>query len=165
VLITACAVLLLISTGCQRKEAVARTAPRNLTWQNPAMARTMNWGEAKGYCAALSDDGGGWRLPSITELRTLVSGCSGTESHGSCEVTDTCLASTCWERSDCAGCEDQGAQDESCYWSEGVEGQCSYYWSSSAAEGQKHDAWFVNFASGSTNFGPIYAGIQVRCVK
>ena len=164
-LITVCAVLLMISTGCREQEATAGDAPSNLTWQDPAPPRTMNWGEAKAYCAALPDDGGGWRLPSITELRTLVQGCSGTAANGACEVTDKCLASTCWERSDCAACEVQNVQAGGCYWSEEIQGRCSYYWSSSAAEGQQHDAWFINFANGSTNFGPVYAGIQVRCVK
>jgi hypothetical protein len=41
-----------------------------LEWQDDAEAKTVtkNWADAKSYCATLSLDGSGWRLPSRKEL-------------------------------------------------------------------------------------------------
>jgi len=33
--------------------------------------RDMNWNEAKSWVESLNIDGGGWRMPTIAELRTL----------------------------------------------------------------------------------------------
>jgi Protein of unknown function (DUF1566) len=43
-----------------------------LTWQQPIPSSRYSWADAQSYCAALELDGGGWRLPSINELQTLV---------------------------------------------------------------------------------------------
>jgi hypothetical protein len=43
-----------------------------LTWQAAADPGTYDLAGAAQYCAALALDGGGWRLPSIRELQTLV---------------------------------------------------------------------------------------------
>jgi Protein of unknown function (DUF1566) len=40
-----------------------------LTWQKNAAPMTYTWADAKSFCAGL---GGSWRLPSMTELQTLV---------------------------------------------------------------------------------------------
>src|SRR5262245_33278607 len=42
------------------------------TWQQSIDGVTHTWADASAYCAALSVDGGGWRLPTIHELHTLV---------------------------------------------------------------------------------------------
>ena len=50
----------------------------NLTWQRTVDAGTYAWsstaasGSAQAYCQALGQSGGGWRLPGITELETLL---------------------------------------------------------------------------------------------
>jgi hypothetical protein len=43
-----------------------------LTWQQTIPTSLYTWADAKAYCAGLSLDGSGWRLPSINELQTLV---------------------------------------------------------------------------------------------
>jgi hypothetical protein len=43
-----------------------------LTWQREAGARGYTWAGARKYCASLSMDGAGWRLPSADELDTLL---------------------------------------------------------------------------------------------
>jgi hypothetical protein len=43
-----------------------------LTWQRYPSALLKNWDQASAYCSNLSIDGGGWRLPTIQELQTLV---------------------------------------------------------------------------------------------
>ena len=43
-----------------------------LTWQQPIQSARYSWADAQSYCSALALQGGGWRLPSINELQTLV---------------------------------------------------------------------------------------------
>lgn len=43
-----------------------------LTWQRRDKGGTVDWNEADAYCNGLALDGGGWRLPSIQELQTLI---------------------------------------------------------------------------------------------
>ena len=43
-----------------------------LTWQQDVSSIGYPLKEAASYCASLSLAGSGWRLPSVTELRTLV---------------------------------------------------------------------------------------------
>lgn len=44
-------------------------AATKLTWQQEVTGASYQWRDATAYCAGLS---GGWRLPSMTELQTLV---------------------------------------------------------------------------------------------
>jgi hypothetical protein len=43
-----------------------------LTWQRDVDATLYTWADAGTYCAALSLEGGGWRVPSMKELQTLL---------------------------------------------------------------------------------------------
>lgn len=43
-----------------------------LVWQQVLSGSTYTWNDAQSYCAALSSNGAGWRVPSIKELTTLV---------------------------------------------------------------------------------------------
>ncbi len=43
-----------------------------LVWQQAVDPGTYTWAGAKSYCAGLSLAGGGWRVPSMKELMTLV---------------------------------------------------------------------------------------------
>jgi hypothetical protein len=43
-----------------------------LTWQQVFPPARQSWADATAYCGALELAGGGWRLPSINELQTLV---------------------------------------------------------------------------------------------
>jgi len=45
-----------------------------LQWQDNEAAKTVtkNWEDAKSYCSMLSLDGGGWRLPTVVELQSIV---------------------------------------------------------------------------------------------
>ena len=64
-----------------------------------------NWAESKTYCENLEEDGfSDWRLPTVSELRTLVRNCDKTAPGGSCGITDECTKhSDCWSI-DCSGC-------------------------------------------------------------
>jgi hypothetical protein len=84
-----------------------------LCWQDPPCAEPLAWEDAIDYCDSLMlcgrDD---WRLPSISELRTFVRGCSATMPGGECGVTDECGSSCGDFISDCMGacpgCEGPG---------------------------------------------------------
>ena len=43
-----------------------------LRWQQIPAPNPLEWAAGRDYCAALSLDGNGWRLPSVAELQTLV---------------------------------------------------------------------------------------------
>jgi len=43
-----------------------------LSWQRAPAPKRASWDGAKAYCASLSLDGEGWRLPKKSELQTLV---------------------------------------------------------------------------------------------
>jgi hypothetical protein len=43
-----------------------------LVWQQTAAPATQTFSGAKSYCAGLALDGGGWRMPTVKELMTLV---------------------------------------------------------------------------------------------
>lgn len=43
-----------------------------LTWQRDVAPGTYTWEDAKAHCPTVSTDGGGWRLPSVKELVTLI---------------------------------------------------------------------------------------------
>jgi hypothetical protein len=47
-------------------------AVTGLTWQQAVDATGRTWVEARAYCADLDLAGGGWRLPSMKELQSLV---------------------------------------------------------------------------------------------
>jgi hypothetical protein len=44
----------------------------HLTWQRTIDAMSRSWDQASAYCAGLSVAGGGWRLPTMYELQTLI---------------------------------------------------------------------------------------------
>ena len=138
-----------------------------LTWQVTPTGGTMNSSDAKSHCAGLSLDGGGWRLPTIGELRTLIRGCPATEDGGSCNVEEgDCLAWSCRDDS-CGGCSyKDGPGEGGMYWPDEVEGDCCWYWSSSPVEDVADGAWLVGFSGGLVGIRDVdYGGTHVRCVR
>ncbi len=159
--------------NCQSSEGTWYDSSSGLTWQNPPADSTMSWEDAKDYCANLSLDGNNdWRLPSISELRSLIRGCPDTETGGNCNIDDDgCLEWLCRDDS-CTGCFNNDGPANGCYWPDEMEGPCSYskYWSSSPVEDHADYAWGVYFDLGEFIYGIVYrAGIyyreDVRCVR
>ncbi|MDP8223223.1 MAG: DUF1566 domain-containing protein [Candidatus Lernaella stagnicola] len=120
-----------------------------LTWSVTPSSDWMTWEEAISYCENLSLGGhDDWRLPTISELRSLIRGCDATVTGGVCAVTDGCTDSGCWN-DPCAGCaEGQGPGLDGAYWPNEMSGNIGWHWSSSAVTDDGTLAWAVNFYSG-----------------
>jgi formylglycine-generating enzyme required for sulfatase activity len=119
-------------------------------WQATTPGDYMTWEDAKAYCDNLKlagyDD---WRLPTISELRTLIRGCDATVTGGSCGVTDECLSyDDCWN-DPCAGCDSlAGPGPGGAYWPDGITGEITWYWASSRLADIDYGAWGVDFGGG-----------------
>ena len=137
-----------------------------LWWQNEPPGSYFTWDEAKSYCNGLSYLGhADWRLPTISELRSLVRGCAATETGGSCGVTDECLTTSCQDAS-CDECTSGGGPASGCYWPDaGLGGTCSWYWSSSSVAGASGFAWYVYFDFGLVHRIGVLYDCYARCVR
>jgi formylglycine-generating enzyme required for sulfatase activity len=52
--------------------STVKDASTGLTWQREASTTRVSWQDADSACTALELDGGGWRLPSMKELQSLI---------------------------------------------------------------------------------------------
>ncbi|MCL4233053.1 MAG: DUF1566 domain-containing protein [Deltaproteobacteria bacterium] len=142
----------------------------DLIWQDPPMdGHNISQEEALEYCANLSfDEHDDWRLPTISELRSLILGCDATEPGGSCSVTDDCPESGCWNEG-CYGCDYlDGPSGLGAYWPDGMHGAVTTldYWSSSTVSDSVYDrAWLVDFGTGGVEYyGAAERVYRARCV-
>jgi hypothetical protein len=102
----------------------------------------IRWESSSEYCKNLKESGfSNWRLPSISELRTLLQNCSNTVQGGGCEVMNDCLTVEC-ENKSCEGCELSANGIYSVF------GDKVCLWSSSEVPVYDLYAWSVNFSSG-----------------
>ncbi len=148
-------------------------------WQETPTGGPMKWKDGKTHCNELTLDGGGWRLPNISELRSLIRNCSFIETDGVCGVQDECLScgvssddvcleyyNSCYEFSFCnpSFCSNDGGPT-GCYWPLELSGTCGLYWSSSPVEDYDFDAWYVNFNGGDVYYYYVHYDYDVRCVR
>lgn len=123
-----------------------------LCWSDALYDKT--WNEAVEYCEGL--DG---RLPTISELRTLIQNCSPTENGGKCDVADNCLDyDYCWNDV-CYGC----VQDNSGKYS--VFGDKNYVWSFSGIPSFSEGAWSMDFRRAGVCSEYKIMDRAVRCVR
>ena len=119
-----------------------------LMWERGWYEWTTWWARAVTYCGGLHlaghDD---WRLPTISELRTLIRGCPATETGGACNVTDDCLTNAC-RNAACTGCAAGGGPNNGCYGHPELSGECYQFWSASELEGYENTAWTLRFHFG-----------------
>jgi hypothetical protein len=141
-----------------------------LVWQRHAAPDAMNWSSAKQYCELITWAGRkDWRLPSISELRSVIRGCPKTQNGGACRVTDRCPSTSCWAQRDCYSCSSGGGPANGCYWPNEFTGKCSWYWSSSSSsysyENDRYGpAWNVCYDNGYIDYDNLYRRFYVRCV-
>lgn len=98
--------------------------------------------KAMEYCENLEErDHFDWRLPTISELRSLVITCQSSITGGECGVTDDCLMAEC-AGIQCSGCEES---------SEGysVISETETLWSVSGVADETGKVWSLRFYDGS----------------
>jgi len=140
-----------------------------LTWQVTPKDEYLNFADATDFCDALVLGGlDDWRLPTISELRTLLRSCPATQPGGSCNVDDNgCLDRDCWDNS-CGGCLGYlGPSVNGMYLPDEVDASKlqSWFWSSTLTSDLEDSyVWGINFNKGTviTNFVEHLA--NVRCV-
>ena len=141
-----------------------------LMWQVDPGEEEFVWETSFDHCESLALGGyDDWRVPSISELRSLVRGCPDSQPDGACGVTDYCTNVSCWNW-DCSTCywfEGPGANG--CYWPIQIKGSCQFYWSSTEAVKNKTEdqtySWMVAFHTGGIDYWETYIRNSVRCVR
>lgn len=104
-------------------------------WQEETAPAKYTWSGASDYCASLALLDGGWRLPKIAELYSLVD--LSDESHTTPTIDVNAFADTLRE----------------------------VYWTSSPASKGGQNAWSVNFSDGSSQSTATNEQHRVRCVR
>ncbi|NLH47892.1 MAG: DUF1566 domain-containing protein [Myxococcales bacterium] len=138
-----------------------------LTWRVRPRNENLTWEDAATYCANLELPGGNWRLPTISELRTLIHGCVSTEPGGSCGVTDSCLDYEECVTDACKGCGNDDGPNHGCYGPPELPGPCKRLWSSSSVAGVGYDAWYIYFGNAAVFRNDVVGNgtADVRCVR
>ncbi len=136
-----------------------------LVWKTEP-SKEMPLSDAQSYCEKLADEGGGWRLPTIDELRSLVKGCDATALAGTCKASDKCLKNSCADKT-CKGCEAKKGSAKGCYLSEDYGASCDApVWSGSTVkDDKKKSVWSLNFSDGSVFAKEPSALQKAVCVK
>jgi len=77
---------------------VVRDNITGLQWQDNIEAETIEkeWLDAQTYCNALSLDGGGWRLPTVQELQSIVVDGAYDPSIDTTAFVNHTISSLCW---------------------------------------------------------------------
>lgn len=150
------------SAGSNNKKETTET--EKLQWSEKS-ADVMNWHKAKQYCENLTEnDHKDWRLPTISELRTLIINCPSTQTGGECKVTDSCLSSYCFNDLICSGCDAFYNDDRSGIHSK-LGDMIDSFWSSSVVSDHPEGAWFVSFGRREVDATHIDEDARVRCVR
>ena len=141
-----------------------------LMWQvEPGCCKSRQ--KASAYCEGLTFSGyDDWRLPTISELRTLVTGCVATDSEGTCNVSDECTDDSCADDS-CSGCEGlDGPGNGGHYLPKGLTGGNYHTWSSTSVTGKEDIdkfGWSLSTTYAEISFSEteIENYIGMRCVR
>jgi len=151
----------------------------NLCWEDPPLTVIGNLGGAIDNCSGLD---GNWRVPTISELRSLFRGGDDTDctmlewdmdwtevATGHCGVWDGCLSLSCTSGEYCYldgnGCTTSGPGVGGCYWDAALSGTCRWYWSASEVTDETDYAWGVNFGLGSVTNRRTDFRNELRCVR
>lgn len=153
-------------------------------WQQNSESEKMGYEIGKTYCEELDLDGGGWRLPNISELRSLVRNCDDIELGGSCGVWDICSACNldfmdvcldlinpgCLATGFCSPseCTDDGGPD-GCYWPKEMSSDCaesqSTYFSSSLIPSIENNLFVLNYFKGKVSTGTVHGYARIKCIR
>lgn len=119
----------------------------------------MNWMDANKYCKNLVEGGNqDWRLPTISEIRTLIQNCPESENGGICEITNNCISyKNC--SGNCLGCY---GKDDGIY---SIFGDNKRLWSATEPLEDSQNAFGIGFYDASFFVLPKSDNINVRCVR
>lgn len=127
----------------------------NLCWSELENSTTHE--AAESFC---KNTGG--RLPTISELRTLIQNCPNSETDGTCKVTDECYSEECWDESTCYSCEKDLTGKYSVF-GDSAQG----VWASNERSDSICKHWSIDFQT--ADIGSCYGELQphssFRCVK
>lgn len=112
---------------------VVRDRDTGLTWRRLFSETKLSWADAMKYCPTL---GAGWRVPSVTELQTIVD-----ETKEKPSIDGDTFPNTPSAEAD------------------------EFFWTSSAQAGGPNRAWYVIFYHGHADTQPIANTYFVRCVR
>jgi len=130
---------------------------------NPPTGQCYDWYQADLGCKAANAEGRSWSLPSISELRSLVTGCDELYTDGECGLTDSCSSSEdCYNSDACLACEEGQGPNNGCYSLPGLSGECFIYWSSTFNTLYENDeeAWYIDY-----RYADIMAGSPEGCAQ
>ena len=130
----------------------------SLTWSSKSTGTYIMSG-AYSYCNNYSEGGlSGWHLPDIDELRTLITNCSGTQTGGSCSVSDpSCLIySECWVEAYCYACGNDTNHSKL--------NDTGILWSNSYDPATGNE-WVVDFNYGDILTSDTNESYYIRCVR
>ena len=126
-----------------------------LNWSDKS-EEMYEWEDAIKYCEKM-----GGRMPTVSEVRTLLKNCPDSETGGKCKVTDDCLSeSKCWDKQKCGGCEYD--KDSGKY---SVFGDIGVFKTISENIDDPDTAFSVSFLSGTIRPGRKNLKGSVLCVK
>jgi len=137
-------------------------AATGLGWQK-RVSDTMTWADGIAYCDALALDGrDDWHLPTISELRSIVTGC---DKLAGCGITDECAGyNSCGGYlKTCEGCPlKQGS-----VMPPALDDDEQTYWSATEEEITKEkNAWIIRFTSGKIEYvDKGWDVFAVRCAR
>ena len=158
----------------ERQQRVAQEQADKINQEQYAMKQTQaasgrywspkyygNWASAKTHCQNLTYGGySDWHLPTISELRTLVTprACSRTHPYGECPITDRDYFQSSYKKGKCH-CDKEG-------WKKSVLGDTGRMWSATQSDNGR--VWYIYFNSGSIyadNKSDPYNSMDYRCVR
>ena len=127
-------------------------------------SETKSWDDAYNYCNSRTEGGYSWRIPKISELRTLVQNCSSSQADGSCQISEECLDYIDECLAGCSSCTYDSTGTYSKF------GKGDTLWSSSVET--NNYMWTLDFKDASFYFAKqsgnsLFPGekLKVRCIK
>ncbi len=171
---TAAALIESCTNGCSggvcnaEKAAIWYDSTSGLTWQNTAIS-TYSQSSGSTYCANLSlGSYSDWRLPTVSELRSLARSCTKITTGGTCSVIDSCTSyASCYNSSNCGTCTSgAGPSDAGMYWDAALIDTGSTYWSATVLSDYASSyGWTIDFTSGTLAYQYLTDPFSVRCAR